>query len=118
MIAFADLPDPTSPLAATGKGHGTDRAVLMGLEGEDPETIDPGSVDTRAAEIDETRRVALLGRTPIAFDPESDLLFRHRESLPYHSNGMRFSAYAASGVVLEHRVYYSVGLDTATAPMW
>ena len=96
-------------LAATGRGHGTDRAVLMGLEGEEPETIDPGSVDARAAEISRARRITLLGRTSIAFDPESDLLFRHRESLPYHSNGMRFSAYAASGEVLEQRTYYSVG---------
>ncbi|HEX9732746.1 MAG TPA: L-serine ammonia-lyase [Thermoanaerobaculia bacterium] len=96
-------------LAMTGKGHGTDRAVLMGLEGEEPETIDPPSVEGRVAAIRERRQISLLGKTPIAFDPENDLLFRRRESLPYHPNGMRFSAFDAAGGLLEQRVYYSVG---------
>ncbi len=96
-------------LALTGRGHGTDRAVLMGLEGESPETIDPATVDRRVAAIGEQRRLRMLGSRPVAFDPERDLVFRTEDILPGHSNGMRFTAYDGAGEPLERRQYYSVG---------
>ena len=96
-------------LASTGKGHGTDRAILMGLEGEEPETVDPPAVPERVAEIGARLRLRLLGRRAIAFDPETDLIFRFQETLPYHPNGMRFTAFDAAGEVIRQRVYYSVG---------
>lgn len=98
-------------LAMTGKGHGTDKAVLMGLEGETPEEVDPGSVGPRVAAIRETLRLRPLGRAEreIAFEEKTDLLFNRKEVLPLHSNGMRFRAFDAGGAILEERVYYSVG---------
>ncbi len=96
-------------LAATGKGHGTDRAVLMGLEGEEPETIEPSSIPERVAAIVASRKICLLGRESLAFDLETDLLFRIGETLPHHPNGMRFTAYDAAGGAIDQRVYYSIG---------
>ncbi len=96
-------------LALTGKGHGTDRAVLMGLEGESPETVDPTTVDRRVAAVGERRRLRILGSKAVAFDPETDLDFRVEDTLPRHSNGMRFTAYDAAGELLASREYYSVG---------
>lgn len=96
-------------LALTGKGHGTDRAVIIGLEGDEPETVDPASVEGRVTAVERDHRLALLGRRTIGFNPQKDLLFRRRESLPYHPNGMRFTAFDAAGEVLERREYYSVG---------
>ncbi len=96
-------------LALTGKGHGTDKAVLMGLEGEDPETVDPDSISGRVAAITEQKQLSLGGRRPLVFDPAKHLVFRRRESLPYHANGMRFRALDAAGGELRSRTYYSVG---------
>lgn len=96
-------------LALTGKGHGTDRAVLMGLEGEEPETIDPTSIDHRVAAIETDREISLFGRRPLAFDVKKDLLFRRREKLPYHTNGMRFTAWNGAEEKISERVFYSVG---------
>ena len=96
-------------LAATGRGHGTDRAVLMGLEGETPEGIDPDEVPGRVASIRADGRLALLRRHPIAFHEAGDLVFDKQELLPLHSNGMRFSAFDEVGAQIEQRVYYSVG---------
>ncbi len=96
-------------LAFTGKGHGTDRAVLMGLEGETPEEIDPDTVEPRVAEIRRSGRISPLGGPSIDFDEAVDLLFVRRERLPLHSNGMRFTAFAEDGSTLRARVYYSVG---------
>ncbi len=96
-------------LAHTGRGHGTDKAVLCGLEGEWPDTIDPESIATRLERIRSEKKIRLLGKREIAFDEKSDLLFNKRQKLPYHSNGMRFTAYAADGEVLATRDYYSVG---------
>ena len=96
-------------LALTGKGHATDRAVLLGLSGKRPDTVDPDEAETLVARIRESGRLSLAGRREIAFDEPHDLLFLQRERLPHHSNGMRFSAYAADGESLESQVSYSVG---------
>jgi L-serine dehydratase len=96
-------------LALTGKGHGTDRAVLMGLAGETPEEIDPDGVAPRLAAIRTGGTLALLGRHPIPFHEKEDLVFNRRDLLPLHSNGMRFTAFGAAGETLDQRIYYSVG---------
>jgi L-serine dehydratase len=95
-------------LGATGRGHGTDGAVQLGLEGEAPDLIDPAVIPARLAAIRESGRIRLLGRYPLPFDPKADLLF-HRKVLPYHSNGMRFSVFDGAGVELLQADYYSVG---------
>ena len=96
-------------LAHTGRGHGTDKAVMLGLQGELPDRIDPDRIETMLATIHERGRIALLGRHDVPFEAKSDLLFRKREKLPHHPNGMRFEALDAGGEVLERREYYSVG---------
>lgn len=95
-------------LGATGKGHGTDKAVMLGLEGEAPDAVDPDSIPQRLAQIRETGSVRLLGFHPVAFNEKSDLLFQ-RKVLPYHSNGMRLTVFDASGAELVQADYYSVG---------
>ena len=96
-------------LALTGRGHGTDKAVLCGFEGSMPDSIDPDSIPTTLARIRGSGRLRLLGRHEIAFDEKADLVFNKRQKLPYHSNGMRFSAYDSAGMELATRDYYSVG---------
>lgn len=96
-------------LGATGRGHGTDRAVLLGLEGEAPETVDPASIPARVAAIRAAGLVTLLGEHPVAFDEREHLRFHRRETLPDHPNGMRFDAVDAAGAVLAEATYYSVG---------
>ena len=96
-------------LGATGRGHGSDRAVILGLEGERPESVDPGGIGERLERLAETRRLALLGRHEIEFDPQTHLVFHRRRALPYHPNGMRFKARDASQRILGEKVYYSVG---------
>jgi L-serine dehydratase len=96
-------------LALTGKGHGTDRAVLMGLAGETPEEIDPDGVAPRLEEIRGQERLTLLGRHAVPFHEKEDLIFNRRELLPLHSNGMRFTAFGPGGDTLDQRIYYSVG---------
>ena len=96
-------------LALTGRGHGTDRAILHGLEGEAPETID---VDQMAARLDKIRsqhRLQLGGIKAIGFDERADLKFHRSEALPAHPNGMRFVAYDAANAELLSRTYYSIG---------
>ena len=96
-------------LGLTGKGHGSDLAVLLGLEGEDPETVNVDTAAERVATIRARRSVAVLGRHPVALDPATDLVFHRRQVLPGHSNGLRFTATDAGGEVLRQHVYYSVG---------
>jgi L-serine dehydratase len=95
-------------LALTGAGHGTDRAVLAGLEGAEPETVDPDSIDPLLQRVRSSGRIKLLGRHEIAFDEPMQLLFMYHERLPRHSNGMRFAALAGSKVLREEE-YYSIG---------
>jgi L-serine dehydratase len=95
-------------LGATGHGHGSERAVVLGLEGEAPESVDTTTVADRMAAVRAAGRVRLLGRRDVAFGAD-DLVLHRRASLPYHPNGMRFFAYAADGSALRERTYYSVG---------
>ena len=107
-------------LGFTGKGHGSDKAILLGLEGDEPATVDVDSVAPRVARAVQTKRVLLLGKHDAALDPETQLVFHRREKLPLHANGMRFTALDAVGGVLAARIYYSVGggfvVDHAGAP--
>ncbi|HSV71355.1 MAG TPA: L-serine ammonia-lyase [Methylibium sp.] len=96
-------------LGATGKGHGSDKAVLLGLMGEAPDTVDVDRIAERVAAVRATRRLALAGDHEIGFDEVQDLVFHRRESLPLHPNGMRLVAYDAGGAELANRCYYSVG---------
>lgn len=96
-------------LALTGRGHGTDKALMMGLEGHWPNAIDPDIIPAALARIAEGRRIHLHGAHAIAFDPKTDLVFNKRQKLPFHTNGMRFSAFDATGETLAERDYYSVG---------
>ncbi|MBX3217071.1 MAG: L-serine ammonia-lyase [Labilithrix sp.] len=96
-------------LGHTGKGHGTDVAVLLGLEGELPDQTDVDAVPARLARIGAAGQLLLLGRRPVAFRVADQIVFHRRKSLPLHSNGMRFIATDASGATLLERVYYSVG---------
>jgi L-serine dehydratase len=96
-------------LALTGRGHGTDKAILCGFEGEWPDKIDPESIPARLKRIRAEKKIRLIGRHEIAFDEKTDLVFNKRQKLPYHSNGMRFSAYGDGDELLATRDYYSVG---------
>jgi L-serine dehydratase len=96
-------------LALTGVGHGTDRAVLMGLEGADPASVDPDSIEPAITRIRSSGRIRLLGEHEIPFDEPMQLLFMMHERLPRHSNGMRLTALGADGKVLREEDYYSVG---------
>ncbi|MDT8406248.1 MAG: L-serine ammonia-lyase [Methylococcales bacterium] len=95
-------------LGATGKGHGSDKAVLLGLSGELPDSVDPERIPTLLQTITERGEIYLAGTSPVDFDVGRDLKFL-RKMLPKHSNGMRFQALDASGQVLLIKDYYSVG---------
>ncbi|GAA2989643.1 L-serine ammonia-lyase [Streptosporangium longisporum] len=96
-------------LGLTGKGHGSDKAVLLGLSGEKPELVDVDTVDERLAAMRGSGTVSLHGSREIPFVIGEDLVFERKISLPGHPNGMRFTALAESGETLRERVYYSVG---------
>lgn len=96
-------------LALTGKGHGTDSAILNGLEDKLPHTVDPDTVAPRAAEILSQQQLLLAGSHPIEFIKDQHLLFHFKELLPLHTNGMRFSAFDQQGHLLKTEVYYSIG---------
>ncbi|HET6588260.1 MAG TPA: L-serine ammonia-lyase [Oleiagrimonas sp.] len=96
-------------LALTGRGHGTDKAVLLGFENHWPDTVDPDAIPGILERIRGDKRINLGGKHAIAFDEKRDLVFNKRQKLPYHVNGMRFSAFDANGDELATRDYYSVG---------
>jgi L-serine dehydratase len=96
-------------LGATGKGHGSDKAVLLGLAGHEPDTVDVDAVPALLETIRSDNSLALLGEHTIGFNEKTDLLFHRRETLPFHANGMRFEAFDAQAQRLTERVYYSVG---------
>jgi L-serine dehydratase len=96
-------------LGATGKGHGSDKAVLLGLAGHEPDTVDVDTLPTLLSAMRTSHRLPLAGSHEIAFDEKSDLVFNRKESLPFHANGMRFVAYDAAGAEIASRTYYSVG---------
>jgi len=96
-------------LGATGKGHKSDMAVVIGLHGYQPETLDPDIVPGLIGQVRASGTVRLLGRHEIAFDESNDIRFNRRETLPQHSNGMRFKAFDATGQLLLKKEYYSIG---------
>ncbi len=96
-------------LGATGKGHGSDKAVLLGLAGHEPDTVDVDAVPGLLATMRANKRIALLGSHQVAFSEKDDLKFHRRETLPFHANGMRFTAFDAAGSEIVTRSYYSVG---------
>jgi len=96
-------------LGATGKGHGTDTAVMLGLEGLMPDTIDPDTIEVRLKKIRKEKILHLQGSHPIAFAEKIDVLFLRRETLSFHPNGLKFMALDAAGGLLQERRYFSVG---------
>jgi len=96
-------------LAMTGRGHGTDKAVILGFEGEHPDTVDPDQIPDILKRVRTAHRIRVLGKHEIDFDEKRDLVFNKRQKLPFHTNGMRFTAYDADGNELATRDYYSVG---------
>ncbi|MBB2485899.1 L-serine ammonia-lyase [Mitsuaria sp. WAJ17] len=96
-------------LGATGKGHGSDTAVLLGLAGHEPDTVDVERVPQYLDDIRQGNRLQLLGEHWVDFNEAKDLVFFRRQSLPFHANGMRFSAFDAAGALLSEKTYYSVG---------
>jgi L-serine dehydratase len=101
-------------LALTGKGHATDRAVLLGLAGNEPATIDPAAIESTVAAIRATKEIKLGGGAILVFD-EADNLFSHRDVMfppgakMQHPNGLRLAAYDATGAVLDERTFFSIG---------
>ena len=96
-------------LGATGHGHGSDKAVVLGLQGEAPETVDTATTDARIEDARARHTLLLNGTRQIDWDPDADLVMHRRKSLPAHPNGMQFDAYDAHGEVVSSHVYYSVG---------
>ncbi len=96
-------------LGATGHGHGSVKAVVLGLAGEEPETVDPAAAEPLVASVRASGTLAILGRHRIDFSVDDDVILHRRKRLEFHSNGMRFAALDAAGAELSARTYYSVG---------
>ncbi|WP_328668133.1 L-serine ammonia-lyase [Streptomyces sp. NBC_00322] len=96
-------------LGATGHGHGTPKAVLLGLAGSSPRTVDVETADAQVEAIRTSGRISLLGTHEIGFDFDKDLILHRRKALPYHANGMTIFAYDAAGTLVLEKTYYSVG---------
>ena len=96
-------------LALTGKGHATDRAILLGLSGEVPDQVDAATIDKSLAVIRGTEPLNLFGRKRIPFEEATDLVFKMKETMPGHSNTMRFTAFDSTGQAIATCIYYSVG---------
>jgi L-serine dehydratase len=96
-------------LALTGRGHSTDRAILLGLSGETPDGIDPDQVEPKVRRIQQQRTLALDGRHEIRFVEQDHLRFRIDKALAFHSNGMRFTAYDAADAIIARKIFFSVG---------
>ena len=96
-------------LAATGKGHGTDRALMLGFMGEQPETTDVERIHERVESVRKTKHIATPWGARIGFDPARDLTFKRLKPLPRHPNGMHFTALDAAGEPLLDAVIYSLG---------
>ncbi|GAA4107237.1 MULTISPECIES: L-serine ammonia-lyase [Streptomyces] len=96
-------------LGATGHGHGTPKAVLLGLEGASPRTVDVENADERVERIKDSGRLNVLGMHEIGFAYDDDLILHRRKALPYHANGMTIFAYDVDGTLILEKTYYSVG---------
>ena len=134
LILSSDWPRPTGAgvaglkvslhgsLAHTGVGHGSGRAVILGLLGERPDAVDPNRMDGLIGEVERTGIVAPAGHPAYAFQPKTDLVYDKKQPLPGHANGMTFSALDRDGRLLLKRIYYSIGggfvvTDTELAAM-
>src|SRR5207248_2787502 len=93
-------------LGLTGRGHGTDRAILLGLSGETPDRVDPDQVAAKVQRIREQHLLFLDGRRPIPFEEHEHLRFRIDKTLSFHSNGMRFTAYDADHKIIARKIFY------------
>ena len=96
-------------LGATGKGHGSDKAIMLGMEGDLPESVDTESIDSRLEFIREQKKINLLGEKSIPFNEKTSLVMHRRQTLPFHSNGMIFKAFASDDSLLREATFYSVG---------
>jgi L-serine dehydratase len=96
-------------LGATGHGHGSVKAVVLGLSGEQPESVNPAAAEPLVEDIRRAGTLWLLGRVPVPFDVDEDVVLHRRKRLEFHSNAMRFAALDAAGAELSARTYYSVG---------
>jgi len=96
-------------LALTGKGHGTDKAILLGLMGERPELVNPAEIVAIVEDIRSSLSLEILGQTRLHFDESIHLIFNQTETLPFHVNGMRFEAFDLKTQLLKSKIYYSVG---------
>ena len=95
-------------LGLTGRGHGSGKAIVLGLLGERPDQVDPDSVPALLDQVMESKTIQILGQHSLAFNHKKDLVFNRRKALPFHANGMILRAFSGEQVVLE-RTYYSVG---------
>lgn len=96
-------------LALTGHGHGTDRAILLGLAGEQPDKVDPAAIDGIVQTIRDAHGLRLLGKHVVPFEEADDLVWHRAETLAAHPNGMRYTAFDENGAELRHQIFYSVG---------
>jgi L-serine dehydratase len=96
-------------LALTGRGHATDRAVILGLAGFEPRGLDPDAADRVVAQVREAKTLSLGGRHEIGFDEATDLLWEGRTRLPQHPNGLKFTAFDSAGEKIAERTYFSIG---------
>lgn len=96
-------------LAFTGKGHGTDGAILLGLEGNLPDTVNPDLIRPRMQQIIQEKKININGEKVIPFNLAEDLEFNFKDTLPAHTNGMRFTAYDDNNQILSTEIYYSIG---------
>lgn len=96
-------------LGATGKGHGSDKAILLGLLGEEPDSTNIDQIEARLSDIRNTKQLKLFSEHNILFNESSDLILHKRKTLPYHPNGMQFRAYDENGQLLDTQHYYSIG---------
>jgi len=96
-------------LAYTGIGHATDRAVIIGLCGFNPQNVDPDAMEALVAEVHEQKMLTPPGHPAYHFDPDEDLRLLKGKRLPGHTNGLRFEAYNENDILLLHAVYYSIG---------
>ena len=103
-------------LGATGKGHGTDKGVMLGLMGESPDTVDPAAINGMLQAVRSSRSLALLGKYPVPFVEKEHVLFYRREAMAEHPNGMKFHALDAAGNSLREGRYLSVGGGFVVTP--
>jgi L-serine dehydratase len=96
-------------LAFTGKGHATDRAVVLGLAGERPDAVEPDAIEQILEGVGRQKTLVRSGFPSIAFDPVNDIRFDYGSALPAHPNGMTFHAFGAGGDVVASQVFYSIG---------